>query len=139
MRTDRERMPIILRRTERGLEARSRLAHEALARIAVHSDVEVTVKKRRSNPQNAAYWAMLARVIEATDAYPSAEHLHEATKLALGYTMPVKTLDGGIVYLPDSTAFGKMDASQFASFFDAAIKLIAERFGIDPAELREAA
>jgi hypothetical protein len=39
MKPDREKMPIILRRTERGLEPRSRLAADALAQYALHSDV----------------------------------------------------------------------------------------------------
>jgi len=139
MTPDRERMPLVLRRTERGLEPRSRLASDILSRYALHSDVEVTLKKRRSSPQNRMYWAMLQNVVDATDAYPSAEHLHDAIKLALGFTMPLKTISGEIVYVPDSTAFGKMDAARFKDFLDRAAALIAERFGFDPLAQMEAA
>jgi hypothetical protein len=64
MKPDREKMPIILRRTERGLEPRSRLAADALAQYALHSDVEISIKKRRSAPQLRLYWAMLHELAE---------------------------------------------------------------------------
>lgn len=140
MKPDREKRPIVLRRTRAGLEPRSRLAADALAQYAEHSDVEITIKKRRSLPQLRLYWAMLQNVVEATGAWPDAEHLHDALKLDLGYTTPVKSLDGKLVMIPDSAAMSKMDAVQFRNFFDAAAKRLAEVCGFDPlAETQEAA
>ena len=140
MKPDRERIPLILRRTERGLEPRSRQAADLLAGYALHSDVEVTVRKKRSLPQLRLYWAMLNNVIEATGAYPSAEHLHDALKVELGFTMPMKRLSGEVVYIPDSAAMAKMDSAQFRRFFDMAAAKLAETFGFDPlAETQEAA
>ena len=140
MKTDREKIPLVLRRTERGLEPRSRQAADLLAQYAVHSDVEVTVKKRRSLPQLRLYWAMLNNVVEATGAWPTAEHLHDALKMDLGYVTPIKTMDGKLVMIPDSAAMGKMDSAQFRKFFDAAAARLAEICGFDPlAESQEAA
>ncbi len=90
MKPDRERIPLILRRTERGLEPRTRQASDLLAGYALHSDVEVSIKKRRSLPQLRLYWRMLQNVVEATGAYPTAEHLHDAVKIHLGFTTPMK-------------------------------------------------
>jgi hypothetical protein len=132
MKPDREKMPIILRRTERGLEPRSRLAADALAQYALHSDVEISIKKRRSAPQLRLYWAMLHNVVEATGAFPDAERLHEALKLDLGFVTPMKLLDGRTVYVPDSAAMSKMDAAEFRRFFDAVAKRLAEVCGFDP-------
>jgi hypothetical protein len=140
LKQDRERIPLVLRRTERGLEPRSRQAADLLAQYAVHSDVEVTVRKRRSLPQLRLYWAMLQSVVEATGAWPTAEHLHDALKLDLGFTTPVKTLDGTLVLIPDSAAMGRMDSAQFRAFFDAAAARLAEVCGFDPlAQTQEAA
>lgn len=140
MKTDREKIPLVLRRTERGLEPRSQLARDALAQYAVHSDVEITIKKRRSLPQLRLYWAMLQNVVAATDAWATAEHLHDALKLDLGYTTPVKTMDGKLVMIPDSVALAKMDSAQFQRFFDAAAARLAEVCGFDPlTEAQEAA
>lgn len=139
MKQDRETIPLILRRTERGLEPRSSQARDLLAQYALHSDVEVKVKKRRSLPQLRLYWAMLQNVVAATGAWPTAEHLHEALKLDLGYTTPVKTMDGKLVMIPDSAAMAKMDATQFRTFFDAAAARLAEVCGFDPLAHDEAA
>lgn len=140
MKQDREKIPLILRRTERGLEPRSQLARDALAQYALHSDVEITVRKRRSLPQLRLYWAMLQNVVEATGGWASAEHLHEALKLDLGYTTPVKTMDGKLLMIPDSVALAKMDSAQFQKFFDTAAARLAEVCGFDPLqETQEAA
>jgi hypothetical protein len=139
MKTDREKIPIILRRTRAGLEPRSRLAHDQLAQYAEHSDVEVTVKKRRSLPQLRLYWAMLNNVVEATGAWPDAEHLHDALKMDLGYVTPIKTMDGKLVMLPDSAAMSRMDSAQFKRFFDAAAARLAEVCGFDPLAITEEA
>ena len=138
--TDREKRPLVLRRTERGLEPRSRFAADALAQYALHSDVEITIKKRRSAPQLKRYWVMIHEVVEATGAWPTAEHAHDAIKLALGYATPITLMDGTTALIPDSAAMSRMDAAQFSQFFDSAAALIAERFGFDPlAETQEAA
>lgn len=136
MKTDRERAPLVLKRTPRGLEPGSKLAADLLSKYDVGSYVEVTVKQRRSSEQNAAYWVMLEEVVEATGAFPTSEALHNALKLDLGYTTPVKTLGGQIIFVPDSTAFGKMDAPEFRKFFADAERRIAEVYHIDVAELR---
>lgn len=140
MKPDREKMPLTMRRTARGLEAVTRLSSEILSQYAIHSDVEVVIRKRRSHAQLKRYWVMLHNVVEATGAWPTAEHAHESIKLALGMVTPIKLLSGGIAYIPDSAAMSKMDAVQFSRFFEAAAALIAERFGFDPlAETQEAA
>jgi len=101
--------------------------------------VEITIKQRRSLPQLQAYWSMLQRVVEATDAFPTAEKLHEALKMDLGYTTPLKTLSGDVFLVPDSVAFNKMSAPDFRDYFKRAEKLLAEKFGIDVHELRKEA
>lgn len=132
MKITREKPPLVLRRTERGLEARSRSAAELMNEIPLHCDVEVSIKRKRSHPQLRLYWVMLHNVCEATGAWPSAEHLHASLKLDLGFVTPVKLLDGRLIYIPDSAAMGNMDADQFRRFFDAAAKRLAEVCGFDP-------
>ena len=135
--TQRDKSPLVLRRTERGLEPRSRLAADALAQYAFGSDVEVTVKKRRSLPQLRLFWAMLQNVVEATGAYPTAEHLLDAIKVDLGYTAPMRLLSGDVVFVPDSIALSRMDSAQFRAFFDRAVELLARTYGFDPLAVTE--
>lgn len=139
---DIERAPIIVRRTQSGLSPVSAFEAELLDRYAIGAELEISVKQRRSLPQLKTYWKMLSYVNTATDVYPSAEHLHEALKLHMGYVTPLLRLDGKQEYIPDSTAFSAMDGAEFKVFMDRAVKTLAERFGIDPMgfmEEREAA
>lgn len=131
MKSDLDRAPIQMRRTKAALVPVGAFDDERLEQYPEGSIVEVTIKRRRSNPQNALYWATLAKVVEATGSYPTAEKLHEAIKMALGYTMPVKMLDGTIMYLPDSTAFARMDAAAYKVFFDKAVELLNRLTGTD--------
>lgn len=112
---------------------------DAVKAIKENEWVEITIKQKRSLPQLQAYWSMLQRVVEATDAFPSAEKLHEALKMDLGYFTPMKLLSGDIVLIPDSVAFNKMTAPDFRAYFAKAEALIAEKFGIAVGDLREAA
>lgn len=133
-RASRETAPLVLRRTDRGLEPRSRLAADLLQKFPLHADVEVTIKRKRSHPQLRLYWVMLHKVVEATDAFPSAEKLHDALKFDLGFVSPMKMLDGRVVYVPDSAAMNGMDADEFRRFFDKAVARLAEVCGFDPLE-----
>ncbi len=136
--TDRDKSPIILRRTNHGLAPLNGFDADRLAEYPFGADLEVTIKCRRSIPQLRAYWVMLQRVVDATGSYPTAEHLHEALKLEMGYTKPIRRFNGKTELVPDSVAISAMDAATFQLFFTAAEAKIAEAFGIDPAELRAA-
>ena len=130
-----------IRVTRQGTKLRPVSAADLNAVLAIKDGemVEIAIKQRRSLPQLQAYWSMLSRVVEATDAFPTAEKLHEALKMDLGYTTPLKTLSGDVFLVPDSVAFNKMSAPDFRDYFKRAEKLLAEKFGIDARELRKEA
>lgn len=97
-------------------------------------DLEVTVKHRkRSNPQNNLYWAILAEVVKATDKWPRSTNLHRDLKLSLGYVeKSVNPFNGAISYHADSTNFSSMPDPEFKVYFDKAMGLIASECGFDP-------
>lgn len=132
--TDRERAPIMLRRVRSGLTPVTAFDAEMLDSISMGSDVEVRIKQRRSLPQLRLYWSVLHKVIGATDAYPTAERLHDALKMATGHTVPVRRLDGTLVHIPDSVAFSKMSQGEFQVYFNKAMQLLTELIGVDPLE-----
>lgn len=125
--------PILLRRTRHGLEALDAVDAEALDVFAFGETVEVTFRKRRSGPQHRLYWKVLGNVVKATDKWPTAKKLHRELKFALGYVeKSINGFNGAVTYEVDSTAFEKMDGTDFKIFFDRAMKLIAETCGFDP-------
>lgn len=131
--TDREKRICIMRAAGSALLPVSQADAEIIGSLGP-GDVEVRFAKRRSNPQLRLYWQMLNKIVEATDDYPTSEHLHQAVKMHLGYTTPVKTFDGETVHIADSVAFSKMDGFEFKQFFDRAVALLASAYGIDPLE-----
>ena len=78
------------------------------------------------------YWAQLGLIVKATDAYPTAEKMHDWVKYELGYTQPVYDPRGKVIaVIADSTAFDKMDQATFNGFYERFVDLIARDMGID--------
>jgi hypothetical protein len=117
MKTDRERIPLVLRRTERGLEPRSRQAADLLAQYAVHSDVEVTVRKRRSLPQLRLYWAMLQKRGRGNRRLADGRTSARCAQAGPGLHNPREDMDGTLVLIPDSTQWAGWTRQQFRAFF----------------------
>jgi hypothetical protein len=113
---------------------------EQLDQLPRGIDLEVSVKHRkRSNPQNNLYWAILAEVVKATGKWPTSKHMHREIKLALGYVEKiVNKFNGAVTYQADSTAFDEMPDDEYKVFFDKAMELIAREIGIDPLDEYEA-
>lgn len=143
MKTDRERRICIVTRKGSALWPVSAADEEIISGLSQMKEIEITFKYRRIPEQLRAYWFFLSYVVEATEAYPTAEKLHSALKFALGYVEQMVTLSGEIVIVPDSVALSAMDGQEFTEYFKKAEKLIAERFGVvmpeKPADARRAA
>lgn len=125
--------PPIIRRTMKGFALIGAWDAERIQDDAIGQEYDLVKRSKRSNPQLRLYWQALAGAVKATDAWPSAEHLHEDVKFTLGYTR--KTINmktGEMVLSVDSVGFDAMDADQFRVFFDKAMALLAEHTGVDP-------
>lgn len=90
-------------------------------------------RKGRTVQRNAAYWAGLQNAVAATDAWPTAGHLHADLKRLTGYVdIYHNPLTGRDEIRPQSTAFDKMSEAEFAAFFRLAQLKFTERMGFDP-------
>jgi hypothetical protein len=91
--------------------------------------------KARSVPQNSLYWVTLANVLAGThlgQRFASPVHLHRALLMATGRRTEITDLYGEIFFVPDSTAFDRMDGDDFRAYFDAAMAILAAEIGADP-------
>jgi hypothetical protein len=121
---------LILQREGNRLVPFDAKALEDLEGVPSGKPLTCKVSLNRSLPHHRFYWVMLSEVVKATGCAPSAEHLHQALKLSLGYTMPVFDKAGEVVsHIPDSTSFAKMDQVTFAKYVKEVEQLLAERFG----------
>ena len=92
-----------------------------------------TPRKGRTLPRNGAYWAGLNAAVKATEAWPTAAHLHEDLKRLCGYVdIYHNPLTGRDEIRPQSTAFDKMPEAEFAHYFALAQAKFIAKIGFDP-------
>ena len=109
-----------------------------LDEMIVGQVVSVKPRKGRTLPRNAAYWVGLQRAVEATDAWPTAGHLHNDLKRLTGYVdVYHNPLTGRDEVRVQSTAFDAMGESEFAAFFRLAQAKFIAAMGFDPWERTE--
>ncbi len=128
-------LPIRMFRSGDGLLPSNRYAAQRLNEIPQTTRVEIVLRRKRSRPHNAKYWALLHEVVKASEKYPTAEHLHRALLMALGYTSELIMLDGKVVVVPDSTAFSKMAQGTFDEYWTKVVALLATLLDTDPMTL----
>jgi hypothetical protein len=98
-------------------------------------------RKPRSLKQLRLWWS-LCHLLAEHDLFPTQEAAHVATKIATGHFSIVVAPDTRKqVLVADSIAFESMPQERFQGFFNAALKVVTERWlkGVDMAELRQAA
>lgn len=106
---------------------------EELGRFPNGTEFDLKPRTKRSPPHNGTYWKALTLAVEATGRWPSREALHTALKVKLGRVEPIMDMGGRIVGMkPDSTRFEAMRQDEFASYFEAAMRALAEALGYDP-------
>ncbi|SDQ98510.1 Protein of unknown function [Rhizobiales bacterium GAS113] len=119
-----ERAHLFLRSDGQALWPRARFDLALLGKFRRDVPLEAEIKERRSLPRHRLYWAVLQAVVDATGKWTSAEIMHEAVKMHLGYFEMVADLNGELRSRPKSTSFGKMDEVEFREYFNAAMLAI---------------
>lgn len=135
----REKAGIIFVKTARGPAPSSAYDAEQFDALPIGAELDVSPRAKRSLPQHRTYWKALGEVVKATEAWPTAEHLHDALKRDLGYVSVRTNLIGQPYVVADSIAFDEMSQPEFQAFFDAAMRRIAEVTGVDPLAFLEQA
>ena len=123
---DSEKAPLFVVKRPGQFVPASAIDAEVFDRIANGSEVEITVKQRRSSRRLRLYWMTLGAVVEATGRWHSKEDLSDALKMACGVPPYL---------VPDSVAFSRMSEVEFTAFVDRAFVQLAEAIGFDPISL----
>ncbi len=129
--------PILAVKRPFGFAPADAMSEDRIADIPLDTFVELKPKRSRSLKQLNLYWAVLAEVVSATDAWATARHLHDAILMDLGYRTVVQRLDGKKYWIPDSIAFSNMKQEEFNLYTDKAFARLAEVVGFDPLEAYE--
>lgn len=111
-------------------------------------EADVVTRKSRSGQWHRRYWALcnlLAQNLEQVEVEPGmvlpirdAEGAHVAMKYATGL-YDSYAIEGGVVRLLKSTAFARMDADEWAAYWQRVLQATHEKFlpGVGVAEIED--
>jgi hypothetical protein len=116
---------ILAQRWGDSLRPVSKAAKEVLAKIPDRELVIIEVRTKRSDAQNALYWAVLGKVADNMGhiwpGIDTKDQLHVALKLALG-KYDLMEVKGKAVPVPHSTS--RMSVKEFTEYFNAVMDRI---------------
>ncbi len=110
-----------------GLKPADALAEEAYRAIPLNAEVMADITRPRSLQHHKWFFALLKLVHDNQDQYETLDQTLIAVKVALGHCFPMQTKHG-LVMVPKSIAFSKMDAIKFKAFADAFVDLVVTKF-----------
>ena len=113
-------MRVLLYKQMGALRPADELAEEVLQKIPSGTLVSVDVKRGRSLPMHRKFWKMIQIVTDNQTAYPNAEAVCAAFKVATGHCTYIETPVGRCA-LPKSISFANMDQSEFETFYEKAV------------------
>lgn len=106
-------------------------AEEWLCTLKVDREILIDSRKVRSPEAHRWFFAMLKKVVDATDRWPSVTALLDAVKIAVGHTEQIVRLDGETELRPKSISFGSLDQIAFQDFVRRSVDALALHLGID--------
>ena len=124
-----------------GLKPASEEAQRVLGNIAGGTKLIVDVKdpRRRSNVQNAFWFAILDCVWENSEAMQKYAGTMDAMRalllIKLGYCDTFAVKSGETVQLPKSVAFGSMEQADFTALVDSTLTFCCEDLGFNKEDL----
>lgn len=129
--------PPVVELTGRGLTPLTAADAEVLAAYRPGQAFDlVPHDKARSLPQLRLYWSVLAKVVEATDAWPRAEYLHDFLVRHCGYVREeLNPFSGAYEQVRDSVAFDGLSHDAMNDYCTAALAALSEWLGFDALDL----
>jgi hypothetical protein len=110
-----------------------------LERLRRGQDVMVDVRTARNILHHRLFFAILNKLVENTDFFVGIEDALRAVKIGCQLVDTVIDDTGKVYYILRSIAFESMDQTEFSTLFDAAIKLVCNRWlvGTKEEDLRD--
>lgn len=124
-----------LTRKDNGLFPDSEESVAAFASVPFGKSLRCEVKQPRSAGRHKLYWALCARI--AGGIGRQSEEVSDLLKIACGHCTTIKSKTMGTIKLPKSIAWHKMDETEFRDFFERAVQVIYEEWGIEPSAVAD--
>lgn len=101
-----------------GLVPIDEAGEDDLRKLADNSRVVLEVKQPRNPYFHRLFFAMLKKVFENQDRFPTEDHLRIALTYEAGYFKEYPMSNGLLVTVPDSIAYEAMDQKEFEEYFN---------------------
>lgn len=92
------------------------------------------VKRFRNYAFHKKFFAMLNLAYENQDRYKDFEHFRKVMTMKAGYFDEVAT-DKGVVFLPKSISFDKMDNFEFENCYEKVLTAVMDEVGLDKQDI----
>lgn len=102
--------------------------HDAalLADMTVNVEMKAVLTMPRSVPHSSKYWAILGKIVDNQNYFPSSKVLHKGIKAKLGYNTTYQFKDGFEFTSDESIAFDSMTQDEFNLYYEQAMQFIME-------------
>lgn len=124
-----------MRRVDNTLVADGDESVSEFARLPFGKPLHVEIKQPRNLQFHKLYWSLVHRIADGVGANP--ESVSDLFKISTGHCTVIKSKTHGIIKLPKSISFAKMDADSFRVFFEACVRTLYDEWGIDPSAVAD--
>lgn len=126
---------ILVQKTTLGLSPYGEHSQAVIDDLQIGQVMTAKPRRGRTLPRNSAYWAGLNAAVKATEAWPTAKHLHDDLKRLCGYVDTYfNPLTGAQEVRVQSTAFDQMPEAEFTAYFRLAQARFISQMQFDPWE-----
>ena len=112
-------------------------ADALLSKLKPGEFVRAEIRRPRNLGHHRKFWKLMSIVCQNQDFYKTPEAVCTAIKLHIGHTETFR-YKGGIIELPKSIAFDKMDQAAFEEFYNRAVDCVVAEIipGLNSADLK---
>jgi hypothetical protein len=127
---------VLARKTVAGFVPADEVAQIVFRRVPLGKPCYIEIVAARNPKQHRLCFALLNVMVEHGE-FPSTEAALNALKIATGH-FDLAEQDGKTIYLLRSISYANMRGVEFSEWFDAAVKVVVERWlpGVKSEELR---
>lgn len=120
-----------------GLVPTDAAGEEALRKFKDGAHVTVEVKQPRNPYHHRLFFALLHKVFENQERFPTEDHLRLALTYEAGYVKEYAMRDGLLLTVPDSISYEEMDQKAFEDYFNRVCDIILRDYmpGLHRSEL----
>ena len=123
----------------KGLVPLGKHAEQTIRKLKPGKPILCEAKSTRNPAHHRKFFAVLRKVFEQQEQFPTEDALRMATLIKLGKFTVHTGFDGLPFPEPKSMAYASMARDEFEEFYDAAIAIWADLIGVTPIELEQEA